>query len=111
MPFTPVNYFRGGDHVPNAIGVLGFDFSLYRIYPTAPATYTSLNSQPAITLNQRLATVAAHYTLNFFLTVDTTTPTQSQTVADSQTSNVEEPMMRPINYVQLRVHRQRTKLL
>ena len=28
------NRFRGGDLVANAVGVLGFDFSLYRIYPT-----------------------------------------------------------------------------
>ena len=32
-PFSLANRFRGGDTVANTVGVLGFDFSLYRIYP------------------------------------------------------------------------------
>lgn len=70
-PFSLDNRFRGGDTVQNTIGVLGFAFSLYRIYPTAPADYTSVNPRPAApdpvggTLR-----AAAMNTLNFFLTPD-----------------------------------------
>jgi predicted extracellular nuclease len=71
--FTLANKFRGGDTVQNAVGVLGFDFSLYRIFPTGPADYTSVNPRTASpepvggTLR-----VAAMNTLNFFVTLDTT---------------------------------------
>lgn len=37
-PFTLANPFRGGDHVANATGVLGYEFNLYRVYPTARPT-------------------------------------------------------------------------
>lgn len=72
LAFSLGNRFRGGDTVQNAIGVLGFDFSLYRIFPTAPATYTAVNLRPAApdsvgTSNLR---VAAMNTLNFFVTAD-----------------------------------------
>jgi uncharacterized protein len=73
-PFSLSNLFRGGDTVQNAVGVLGFDFSLYRIIPTGPAAYTAANPRPASpepvggTLR-----VAAMNTLNFFVTLDTTT--------------------------------------
>ncbi len=69
--FGPGNRFRGGDLVQNTVGVLGFDFSLYRIQPTAPAQFTSVNPRPAApppvggTLR-----VASQNTLNFFLTLD-----------------------------------------
>jgi uncharacterized protein len=69
--FSLSNRFRGGDTVKNAIGVLGFDFSLYRIFPTGPADYTATNPRPAApdpvggTLR-----VAAMNTLNFFVTAD-----------------------------------------
>ena len=57
----------------NAVGVLGFDFSLYRILPTGPADYTAANPRPpapeAVGGSLR---VAAMNTLNFFLTLDTT---------------------------------------
>ncbi len=71
--FTLANRFRGGDTVQNTVGVLGFDFSLYRIFPTGPADYTSVNPRPASpdpvggTIR-----VAAMNTLNFFVTLDTT---------------------------------------
>lgn len=70
-PFSLTNRFRGGDLVANAIGVLGFDFSLYRIYPTGPAEYTSVNPRSAAPeeVGGRLR-VAAMNTLNFFLTLD-----------------------------------------
>jgi uncharacterized protein len=69
--FALDNLFRGGDTVANTVGVLGFDFSLYRIQPTAPADYTAANPRPAapsaVGGNLR---VAAMNTLNFFLTLD-----------------------------------------
>ena len=74
LAFSLSNLFRGGDTVENAVGVLGFDFSLYRIIPTGEADYTSVNPRPASpepvggTLR-----VAAMNTLNFFVTLDTTT--------------------------------------
>ena len=45
-PFSLVNRFRGGDTVQNAVGVIGFDFNLYRIQPTGPAEYASVNPRP-----------------------------------------------------------------
>ena len=45
------NRFRGGDTVANTIGVLGFDFSLYRIYPTARPT--TCRGEPAATRRRR----------------------------------------------------------
>ena len=73
LDFSLTNSFRGGDHVQNAVGVLGFDFSLYRIFPTGAADYSGTNERPVApepvggTLR-----VAAMNTLNFFLTLDTT---------------------------------------
>ena len=73
-PFSLANRFRGGDEVANATGVLGFDFSLYRIYPTQGADYTATNLRTPAPIDPggRLR-VAAQNTLNFFLTLDTTT--------------------------------------
>ena len=71
--FSLTNRFRGGDTVANTVGVLGFDFNRYRIQPTEPADYSSVNPRPAApdpvggTLR-----AAAMNTLNFFLTLDTT---------------------------------------
>lgn len=72
-PFSLTNLFRGGDTVQNAVGVLGFDFSLYRIFPTGPADYTSVNPRPAAPepVGGSIR-VAAMNTLNFFVTLDTT---------------------------------------
>ncbi|HZB42312.1 MAG TPA: ExeM/NucH family extracellular endonuclease, partial [Ilumatobacter sp.] len=77
LAFSLSNRFRGGDTVENAVGVLGFDFNLYRIYPTGAATYTQVNPRPPApepvggTLH-----AAAMNTLNYFLTLDrpNTTP-------------------------------------
>lgn len=70
-PFSLLNSFRGSDTVTNTIGVLGFDFSLYRIFPTAAADYASVNPRPAspepVGGNLR---VAAMNMLNFFITAD-----------------------------------------
>ncbi len=70
-PLSLANLFRGGDTVQNVTGVIGYDFSLYRIQPTGPADYTPTNPRPAApaevggSLN-----VAAMNTLNYFLTPD-----------------------------------------
>ncbi len=73
-PFSLTNLFRGGDLVQNAVGVLGYDFNLYRLVPTGPADYTAVNARPAAPepVGGRLR-VAAMNTLNYFLTLDTTT--------------------------------------
>lgn len=70
-PFSLGNRFRGGDQVQNAIGVLGYDFNLYRIVPTGPADYTPANPRPAAPepVGGSLR-VAAMNTLNFFITQD-----------------------------------------
>ena len=69
--FALENRFRGGDIVENAVGVLGFEFGLYRIYPTGPADYTAVNGRPEKPeeVGGGLR-VAAMNTLNFFLTAD-----------------------------------------
>ncbi|MBK9925000.1 MAG: ExeM/NucH family extracellular endonuclease [Anaerolineales bacterium] len=71
LPFSLSNLFRGGDTVQNAVGVLGYDFSLYRIIPTGPADYTAVN--PRTTAPEAVGgtlRVAAMNTLNFFVTAD-----------------------------------------
>jgi len=69
--FSLANRFRGGDTVQNTVGVLGFDFNLYRIQPTGPAEYAPANPRPAepedVGGTLRVATMN---TLNFFLTLD-----------------------------------------
>ncbi len=69
--FLLTNTFRGGDLVQDTIGVLGYDFNLYRIFPTGPAVYTKVNPRPttpeSVGGDVRLA---AMNTLNFFLTLD-----------------------------------------
>jgi hypothetical protein len=70
-PFSLDNRFRGGDSVANAIGVLGYDFSLYRIMPTGPADYTPANDRPVDPeLVGGSLKVASLNTLNFFITPD-----------------------------------------
>ncbi len=70
-PFSLSNRFRGGDLVQNAIGVLGYEFNLYRIVPTGPADYTAINprqvSPDPVGGSLR---VAAMNTLNYFITAD-----------------------------------------
>jgi predicted extracellular nuclease len=69
--FSLANRFRGGDTVQNTIGVLGFDFGLYRIQPTGPADYTAVNQRPAAPEDVGGSVkVAAFNTLNYFLTLD-----------------------------------------
>jgi uncharacterized protein len=71
--FSLSNRFRGGDTVQYTIGVLGFDFGLYRIQPTGSADYTATNPRPAsLAAIGGDIRVASMNTLNFFLTLDTT---------------------------------------
>jgi uncharacterized protein len=71
LPFSLNNLFRGGDTVQNAVGVLGYDFSLYRIVPTGPADYIAANPRPASPEPVGgTVRVAAMNTLNFFVTAD-----------------------------------------
>jgi len=69
-PFSLSNRFRGGDTVQGVKGVLGYDFGLYRIYPTTGATYMAANPRPSPPT--RIDTVQVGYlnTLNYFLTLD-----------------------------------------
>jgi len=70
-PYTLVNRFRGGDRVQDATGVLGEGFGLYRLQPTAAATYLQENerpdSSPAVGGSVQ---VSAFNVLNYFLTLD-----------------------------------------
>jgi hypothetical protein len=69
--FSLANRFRGGDTVTNTIGVLGYDFSLYRIFPTGPADYTAANPRPAAPAPVGgTIRAAAMNTLNYFITAD-----------------------------------------
>jgi uncharacterized protein len=103
------NLFRGGDQVQNAIGVLSFDFNLYRIIPTAAANYTPVNPRPVAPepVGGSLR-VAAMNTLNFFLTLDTTAsdsgggPCGGNANLDCRGADSDQPNEFP---------RQRTKLL
>jgi uncharacterized protein len=72
--FDLSNRFRGGDTLKNTVGVLGYDFGVYRIQPTTGAEYTSVNPRPAApeAVGGSIR-VAAMNTLNFFVTLDTTT--------------------------------------
>ncbi len=109
LPFALDNRFRGGDLVTNTVGVLGYDFNLYRIVPTGPADYTAANPRPAApeAVGGSLR-VAAMNTLNYFLT------------ADYPTGNPLDNKCGPLNNVECRgwdsdqvdeLTRQRAKLL
>ena len=109
LPFSLSNLFRGGDLVSNAVGVLGYDFNLYRIVPTGPADYASVNPRPAAPdpVNGSLR-VAAMNTLNYFIT------------PDYPTGNPLDNTCGPLNNVECRgwdsdqvdeITRQRAKLL
>jgi predicted extracellular nuclease len=68
--FALDNRFRGGDKVANTVGVLAWDFGLWRIQPTGPATYTPVNARPGALSGPEGIRVATMNTLNFFLTLD-----------------------------------------
>jgi hypothetical protein len=69
--FTLENRFRGGDTLQNTVGVIGFDFSLYRIQPTGPADYTEANPRTVVPddVGGNLK-VASFNVLNYFTTLD-----------------------------------------
>lgn len=70
-PFTLENRFRGGDRVQDATGVLEDSFGLYRIQPTAPATYIESNWRPDVFVVPGGAVeVTTFNVLNYFLTLD-----------------------------------------
>jgi predicted extracellular nuclease len=69
--FSLANRFRGGDTVANTTGVLAFDFSLYRVFPTQGADYLAVNERPpAPDPVGGSVQVAAMNTLNFYVTPD-----------------------------------------
>ena len=68
--FSLANSFRGGDTVAGTTGVMSWDFNLWRIQPTGPATYTQVNARPGPLESVEGIRVATMNTLNFFLTHD-----------------------------------------
>lgn len=70
-PFGLTNRFRGGDTVTGVTGVVDETFGVYRIQPTAPASYTATNPRsdgpPAVGGSVK---VAGLNLLNYFLTLD-----------------------------------------
>ncbi len=106
--FALNNRFRGGDTVQNTVGVLGYDFGLYRIQPTGPADYVAVNPRPAspepVGGNLR---VAAMNTLNFFLTLD-----QPSGPLDNKCGPAQNVECRGADFAQLtEFPRQRDKLI
>ena len=108
-PFSLSNRFRGGDTVQNTIGVLGYDFGLYRVVPTGPADYVAVNPRPAAPEPVGgTVRVAAMNTLNFFVTLDTTAsdsgpgPCGGNANLDCRGADADQP---------LEFQRQRDKLL
>ena len=75
LAFSLSNAFRGGDRVSNTAGVLAWDFGLWRIQPTGPATYTAANPRPGPVETPEGIRVATMNTLNFFVTLDFPTGT------------------------------------
>ncbi|MFW5941684.1 MAG: ExeM/NucH family extracellular endonuclease [Chloroflexota bacterium] len=69
-PFDLDNIFRGGDVVEDATGALAESFGVYRIQPTAPATYTQTNPRPEAPDAGGKLEVSAYNVLNYFLTID-----------------------------------------
>ncbi len=71
-PLTADNPLRGGDTVTGATGVLGFGFSLYRLYPAAaPIEFVTANPRPAEAPAVGGGLKAASFNvLNYFLMLD-----------------------------------------
>jgi uncharacterized protein len=70
MGFSLSNSFRGGDTVASTLGVMSWDFNLWRIQPTGPAVYAKANLRPGPLESVDGVRVATMNTLNFFLTLD-----------------------------------------
>jgi predicted extracellular nuclease len=71
-PFTLGNSFRGGDTLTGITGVVEHTFGLYRVHPTADATYTRKNPRPQTppSVGDGDVKVASFNVLNNFLTPD-----------------------------------------
>ena len=71
-PFTLQNSFRGGDTLTDVTGVVEHTFGLYRVHPTADATYTRRNPRPQTppSVGNGDVKVASFNVLNYFLTPD-----------------------------------------
>jgi predicted extracellular nuclease len=68
--FALDNRFRGGDTVSGVAGVMEHSFGLYRVQPTAPAVYESINPRPDSPEDVGgETTVASFNVLNYFLTL------------------------------------------
>jgi predicted extracellular nuclease len=74
VPYMPTttDVFREGYTTTSVTGVLGFDFSVYRLQPTAPITWTAANPRTASpgSLGAETVRVASFNVLNFFTTID-----------------------------------------
>ncbi len=73
-PFTLENLFRGGDKLTNVIGVMDYNFSKYRIQPTAAADYEAVNARttvPDVDEVPGSLKIASFNVLNYFTTLDT----------------------------------------
>jgi hypothetical protein len=74
VPYIPTttDVFREGYTTPSVTGVIGFDFSNYRLQPTAPINWTAANPRAASpgSLGAETARVASFNVLNFFTTID-----------------------------------------
>ncbi len=87
---------------------MSWDFSLWRIQPTGPATYTKVNERPGPLESVEGIRVGTMNTLNFFLTLDTTAsdsvpgPCGGNQNLDCRGADADQP---------LEFGRQRTKLL
>ncbi|MCU0296302.1 MAG: ExeM/NucH family extracellular endonuclease [Candidatus Nanopelagicales bacterium] len=65
--FSLANRFRGGDTVTDTLGILGYDFSAFRVYPTAGATYTAVSPRASAPTGGKVR-VASVNASNYFLT-------------------------------------------
>ena len=73
--FTLDNRFRGGDTLENVVGVMDYQFGLYRIQPTGAASYTADDPRPAAPDPVGGGVhVAGANVLNYFTTIDTGAP-------------------------------------
>jgi predicted extracellular nuclease len=75
VPYIPTttDVFRNGYTTQSITGVLGFDFSNYRLHPTTPISWTASNPRPTAPPSVGGATtrIVAMNVLNYFTTIDT----------------------------------------
>lgn len=68
--FTLDKRFRGGDTLTGVTGVVENTFGLYRVHPTADATYTRVNDRPDPPVVGGDIQVGSFNVLNYFRTLD-----------------------------------------